>query len=249
MHHRELSQPNFFGAGSPYLAHPLLTLERTRSELDFIEGELAMSRGEPIVDVGCGFGRHSLELARRGYQVTGIDPSGTMIAAASDTANAEGLGPVFKQMRAEDLFERSRFLLALCLFTTLGQVDPDENAGMLTVIRAALQLGGTLVVELPQYEPFAANLRPLDRFETPESVTEIQRSLDPASRIVSESFQIANQGSTRNYLLRYRVYSAREIEQMLWEAGYSQLNALGGYQQKPLVPEDATMLWFASKAI
>lgn len=69
---------NFFEDGSPFLAHPLLTAARTAAEVDFIAAELALAAGARLLDVGCGFGRHSIELARRGYAVTGIDPSASL---------------------------------------------------------------------------------------------------------------------------------------------------------------------------
>ena len=79
-----VTTPNFFDAGSPFLKHPLLTAERTAQEIDFIEEYLTVSPGACILDVGCGFGRHSIELARRDFDVTGIDPSAAMIAVAQE---------------------------------------------------------------------------------------------------------------------------------------------------------------------
>ena len=78
----------FFDDGSPYLSHPLLTEERTQRELAAIEELIGPLRG-PVLDIGCGFGRHSVALADRGLEVVGIDPSATMIAAAQRRA-AEG---------------------------------------------------------------------------------------------------------------------------------------------------------------
>ena len=47
----------------------------TRGEVDFIARELGLPAGARILDVGCGTGRHAVELARRGYRVTGVDLS------------------------------------------------------------------------------------------------------------------------------------------------------------------------------
>lgn len=47
--------------------------EQTKAEIDFIEKQIALTPKAKILDVPCGMGRHSLELARRGYRVTGSD--------------------------------------------------------------------------------------------------------------------------------------------------------------------------------
>ncbi|MBT4816155.1 MAG: class I SAM-dependent methyltransferase, partial [Lentisphaerae bacterium] len=48
-------------------------VESTCSQVDFLVDELKLSGSERVLDLACGFGRHSLELARRGYSVTGVD--------------------------------------------------------------------------------------------------------------------------------------------------------------------------------
>ena len=53
-----------------------------QQEVDFLEQELDIASGGRILDVGCGTGRHAVELARRGYQVTGLDFSAGMLAEA-----------------------------------------------------------------------------------------------------------------------------------------------------------------------
>ena len=63
----------------------------TPGEVDFFEKEIAFNRSYRILDIGCGTGRHSLELARRGYSVTGIDLSESMINKAKDIALKENL--------------------------------------------------------------------------------------------------------------------------------------------------------------
>jgi 2-polyprenyl-3-methyl-5-hydroxy-6-metoxy-1,4-benzoquinol methylase len=63
----------------------------TMGEVDFIEKEISFNKSLKILDIGCGTGRHSLELARRGYDVTGIDLSESMIDKARSLALAENL--------------------------------------------------------------------------------------------------------------------------------------------------------------
>ena len=72
----------------------------TLQEVGFIEAEIASDKRVRILDVGCGTGRHAIELARRGYQVTGIDLSANQLAHAREKALAAGVQVDFEQRDA-----------------------------------------------------------------------------------------------------------------------------------------------------
>jgi 2-polyprenyl-3-methyl-5-hydroxy-6-metoxy-1,4-benzoquinol methylase len=63
----------------------------TIGEVDFFEKEINFDKNVKILDIGCGTGRHSLELARRGYYVTGIDLSESQLSKARKIAEKEKL--------------------------------------------------------------------------------------------------------------------------------------------------------------
>ena len=148
---------DFFTDGSPFLRHPLLTTERTRQEIDFLVGALALAPAARVLDLGCGFGRHSIELAHRGYRPLGIDPAPAMIKAASMKAQEAGVEVAFKQIAAEEFTPAEPFGAAICLFTTLGQVAPasqHDNRGLL-LRRKSLKADGRFASKSPK----AANAR------------------------------------------------------------------------------------------
>lgn len=68
--------------GKSYEEEPYV--QGTTGEVDFIEKELDFNKDKNILDIGCGTGRHSIELGRRGYQVTGIDLSESMLKQAEE---------------------------------------------------------------------------------------------------------------------------------------------------------------------
>ncbi|HEV8247148.1 MAG TPA: class I SAM-dependent methyltransferase, partial [Polyangiaceae bacterium] len=76
--------------------------EQTRAEVDALERELGLSEPRRILDVPCGAGRHSLELARRGHRVTGVDFNPKVLDAAKDAAERQRLTLDFRlgDMRA-----------------------------------------------------------------------------------------------------------------------------------------------------
>ena len=111
---------NFFDEGSPYLSHPLLTAERTSSEVDRIIASVPETPSR-VLDVGCGFGRHSVEFARRGCAVVGVDPSQAMINAARERADEAGVAIDLRVGTGDSIADVEVFDLAVCLFTSLGQ--------------------------------------------------------------------------------------------------------------------------------
>lgn len=80
----------FFDAHAPDYSQNDFT-KNTLPECDFLEAEFALPRGSTILDVGCGSGRHAVELARRGYAVTGLDLSAGMLAEGRRAAKAAGV--------------------------------------------------------------------------------------------------------------------------------------------------------------
>jgi len=90
-------------------------VQGTLGECDFIEKELSFDRSLKILDVGCGTGRHSIELTKRGYKVTGIDLSDSQLARAREKAAREGLNIEFRKHDARDLPFSNEFDLAIML--------------------------------------------------------------------------------------------------------------------------------------
>src|SRR5262245_60362299 len=68
-----------------------LSPERTTREIDFLLGKLNLSPVSRILDLCCGQSRHSVELAKRGFSVVGLDLSPTLLAMAREAATAAGL--------------------------------------------------------------------------------------------------------------------------------------------------------------
>ena len=239
-------KPNFFDTGSPFLAHPLLTVERTVGEVDFLLAQTGLARGSTWLDVGCGFGRHAIELARRGHAAVGIDPAVAMIEAARERAAAvETAAPVtFRQHHAEQFTTETPFDAAICLFTSLGQVsERGENSALIEVVYEALKPGGLFVVEVPQREATVANLRAADRFGGGERYTDITRRYNPADQTITEEFELVSPEQTRAFRLQYRLYSEAELRDLLVAAGFVVEATFADYQGNGLTADSPFMLF------
>lgn len=217
---------NFFDDGSPYLSHPLLTPDRTSAEIDRI-GELidGLADHSLVVDLGCGFGRHCLELASRGHHAVGIDPSAAMIAAAEASRAAlssslEGTARfiVGSADTTELGLEPASADLAVCLFTTFGQRSQSlpPSASTTDLLQAAARFvkpGGWLVVEVPDRQ------RTIDGLVTSEQLgpTAVSRRFDDDTGVLHERFE----NPTSTFDLAYELFSANELKDLLETAGFA----------------------------
>ena len=118
--------------------------EETKKQVDFLITTLGLKGGERILDLACGFGRHSLELARRGFEVVGVDITKDYIVHAEKQAKAEGLSASFLNADIRELNFNSEFNVVLNMADgAIGYLENDmENLKVFDVISRALVCGG-----------------------------------------------------------------------------------------------------------
>ena len=125
-----------------------VTPEQTCVEVDFAIAKLALAPGARVLDVPCGNGRHSLELAARGFSVVGVDLAEEFIAEARANSQQRKLKNV--DWRLADMRElpwQSEFDAALCLGNSFGYLEHEATLAFLRAVARALQPGGRFLLE------------------------------------------------------------------------------------------------------
>ena len=119
-------------------------VEDTKRQVDFIIKTLKLTGNERILDLACGFGRHSLELARRGFEVIGVDITAEYVAYASEQAEKENLNAKFHCADIRRLTFQNEFDVVLNIADgAVGYLENDsENRKIFETISAALKPGG-----------------------------------------------------------------------------------------------------------
>lgn len=119
-------------------------VEDTPNQVDFIIKALALKGNERILDLACGFGRHSLELARRGYSVVGVDITKAYIDDANAEAKKQNLNAQFILSDIRDIKYENEFDVVLNMADgAVGYLENDnENEKIFAVIAKALKKGG-----------------------------------------------------------------------------------------------------------
>lgn len=122
-----------------------MTPEQTRAEADFLERALHATDCSHLLDVPCGNGRHSIELARKGYRTTGVDLSAEFIAEAKASSASLPASWIAGDMR--QLSWEAEFDGAFCFGNSFGYLDPDEARHFLATVARALKPNSRFALE------------------------------------------------------------------------------------------------------
>jgi len=125
--------------------------QNTSAEVDFIEDEIGRDYSNRILDIGCGSGRHTLELARRGYTVIGTDLSESMLAQGQKIAKAENLTVDLIQCDARKLKYQEEFNTVIMLCEGAFSLVEEDEMDRLILANAyrALRSNGKLILTAP----------------------------------------------------------------------------------------------------
>ncbi|MBD0329144.1 MAG: class I SAM-dependent methyltransferase [Thermoleophilia bacterium] len=122
--------------------------ERTQQQADFLVERLALEPGARVLDLACGHGRVTLELARRGYRATGLDLSARSLAVARGAAEGEGLEVDLIEADMRELPPTGDFDAVVNLFTAFGYFEDErENERVLEGVARALRPGGAFLID------------------------------------------------------------------------------------------------------
>jgi SAM-dependent methyltransferase len=209
--------------------------EKTPGEIDRLLELVDMEPGRAL-DLCCGPGRHSCELAARGWQVTSVDRSPFLLGQARHHAEEREVDLELVECDMREFRRAGAFDLALSLFTSFGYFDDDEdNQLVLGNLAESLAPGGALVMDMVGKEVLARVYRDAQVAEAHDESTlliERPRVLPGWQRVENEWIVLQN-GQARSYRFRHWLYSGRELSQMLKRAGFERCDLYGGLDGSP----------------
>ena len=208
-------------------------LEAARAEAAHL---LSLGTRGRVLDLCCGFGRHSLALAELGLDVFGMDLSFDLLRAASELPGfADHLAGRLVRADVSGLpFGRAAFDSVVVLFSSFGYFGEEGDAQMLEGIARVLRPGGLAVLDLMNPARIREGLVPASERHG-EGFTLIERrSLADGGRRVRKQVQLAREGeATRSWVEDVRMYEAEEITALCAARGLVIEGLLGDFDSTP----------------
>lgn len=223
----------------------LTTYAETLGERDSAAEALAAMRliglepSSRVLDVPCGFGRHSIPLAESGYEVVGVDRSAAQLAEAKRRSGGAA-NPEFVQADFRELpFEDAGFDGAICLFTSVGYRGEEGDRRMLREIRRVLKPRASLVVETMHRDRLAKIFQARTWDPLPDGgVVLEEREFDQVAGVIRVIHTlITGGGERRSVPYEVRTYTATELARLLEEAGFSETKCFGDLEGDALAAE------------
>ncbi|MFH1469811.1 MAG: class I SAM-dependent methyltransferase [Pseudomonadota bacterium] len=224
----------FWEAMSSALFHPE-RLAGTPAEVDALMALVDLRPGTRLLDLCCGPGRHSLEFARRGLLVTGVDRTRRYLDRARRRARREGLPLTLRQQDMRAPLGADRFDAAINLFTSFGYFDdPADDRRVLEHLLAALVPGGVLVLEVAGREVLARGWRERDWNPLPGGGFLLQeRHLRSGWGWVSNRWILVQGGRIEEFTVSHRLYGAADLCGLLRSVGFVEVQPFGSLEGSP----------------
>lgn len=238
----------FFDGHAPEYMQNVFTAN-TLEEVDFIIDVLGLEPGQRVLDVGCGTGRHSVELARRDYRVTGIDLSAGMLAQACEAALRAGVEVEWVKADATQYEPPAgAFDAVVCLcegaFSLLGlDDDPIEHdlAILHNIHRGLVPGGGFLLTAINAlWHVRSATLNDVDKGR-----------FDPQTMTETFEMEWESEDGPRSVTVRERGYTPTELQLLCRMAGFVVRHVWGGtaraWRREPVQIDEIEIMVVAAK--
>src|SRR5215471_15524243 len=199
----------------------------TTAEVDLLIGSVGLQRNDRILDLCCGQGRHSLELARRGFpHVTGLDRSRYLIRLARKRAKQANLQVSFHEGDARRFRLGDIEFHCVCLLgNSFGYFErPEDDLAVLEAVSRALASGGSLVMDLMDGDWMRRHFEPRS-WEWVDQNHFVCRERDLAGdgdRLISREVVVhAERGVIADQFYAERLYSKERLEALVTGAGFT----------------------------
>ena len=217
---------NFFHGVALDFWRAAISEEQTRTEADFIAKQLGVAAKAKVLDVPCGNGRLAVELARRGFALTGVDIATEFVEGAKRSSLAAGVDIEWHERDMRQLPWTNEFDGAFCFGNSFGYLDDAENADFLNVVSRALKSGARFILDAPAVaECVLPNFQASRSIEIAGIAVSIEHRYDHEQGRMFNDFTFTRDGVEEKRPSSQRVYTYHELAELLRDAGFEVVSA------------------------
>ncbi len=224
--------------------------ERTRREATFITNVLTLPASARVLDLCCGWGRHALVLAERGFAVTGLDRSAYHLSIARAEADRRGLDVRWVEADMREIpAADAAFDAVVNMFTAFGYFDDADNQRVLEEISRTLAPDGCCLIDVINRDYLMSVFTRADWQEAADGRLILERRrFDVQTGRVHAAWTLVHEDGTRStHAHDERIYTMQELSLRCHLAGLEVDAAWGGYDESPLTRHSPRLIVRAHK--
>lgn len=236
-----------------YLSERHLSIqERTVEDVNGVIGLLGLRNGARVLDIPCGYGRHSIELAKRGYQLVGSDINSTHLSCAISAAAKNSIIVDFRKenMLAINYLNEFDAVINMCLSFGFFATD-DENLSVLKKFYTALRPGGKFLMHTDVNIPRIYSKKYKEHeFRTLYSgnILKVDDQYNPETKRLNGSWTIIHSDKTKvKKEYSVRVYEQEEFIAMCLEVGFKNCIAYSNWSGDQYSEDSEEIMFVATK--
>lgn len=224
------------------------TPEMTKADVDFFLSSAQIEPGAKVLDVPCGGGRHSVELADRGYKVTGVDFSREFLVSANQLDQEDKV--TFIESEMVHLPWPNSFDAVLCVGNSYPYMTDDLNFAFLVSVFGTLKPGGTFVLESGAVaESLLPHYQERRWYEMPTMLFAVKNDYDCTLGRLNTTYTFVKEGKVETRQGFQRVYTCSELIGMLKKAGFSLIEPFDALTRTPYKLGSRALLLVARKGV
>jgi SAM-dependent methyltransferase len=230
-----------------YFYGEMLTDELTDAEVSSLVRLLGLDVPKKILDLACGYGRHTNRLAALGHSMTGIDLMPGFLEIARRDAVQRNVDVQYQVGDMRHIAFDNEFDYVMLLFTAFGYYPDDKNLQVLVNVKNALKAGGKLIFDTNNRDWITKEMRPFFVQEKEGNLMIDRISFDSLQgRLVNKRIVIRD-GVRKDKPFFVRLYTPNEIKALINQAGLELLHLYGDWDGLEFSSESRRMIVFARK--
>ncbi|MFX0133900.1 MAG: class I SAM-dependent methyltransferase [Candidatus Hodarchaeota archaeon] len=224
-----------------------LTNKRTKKETEFLVRELKLNNDMKILDLACGHGRHTNQLAALGYSVIGVDINQDFLEIAKKKSKSKGLNVKFIKNDMRKIKFKEEFDRVLLLFTSFGYFEDNENLLVLQNVFNALKPEGLFCFDTFNRDTFLEHFLPYNVVEIGNDLMIDRNTFNSITgRFYNRRIVIRN-GKRKDKPYFIRLYNLTELKDLLYRVGFVIYKIFSNWDAKPFTSFSKRMIIISKK--